>query len=102
MVLTRKEFIDALQSNTEEITGVRWCKEDCDALIEIFTTTVTRCLAKGEYPSIIGFGRFEVKNCCESSRPHPVTGEMIVRPAYKAPVFRPGATLKRAVKESQG
>ena len=100
MVLNRKEFIAALQSNTEEITGVRWCKEDCDALIDIFTTTVTRCLVKGEYPNIMGFGKFEVKDCCESSRPHPVTGEIMVHPAHKAPVFRPGETLKRAIKES--
>lgn len=101
-LMTRKEFIDALQSNTEEITGVRWCKEDCNALIDIFTVTVERCLVEGKSPNIVGFGRFEVKERQATRRLHPITGEFVELPAHRSPVFKPGAILKKSVnKESK-
>lgn len=100
-LMTRKEFIDALQSNTEEVTGVRWCKEDCDALIDIFTMTVERCLVEGKSPNIVGFGRFEVREYRATRRLHPTTGEFVELPARKSPTFRAGAVLKRRVNNEE-
>lgn len=98
MLMKRKEFVDALQEKTELVTGHRWNKEDCDALITIFTETVMDCLCEGKSPNIMGFGHFEVIDRLPHKTRHPVTKELIENPPTKTPVFRVGEEMRRRVK----
>lgn len=60
--------------------------------------TITRELANGERVVLTGFGTFEVKERGEREVKNPRTGEPVIVPAHKAPIFRPGTVLKEAVK----
>ena len=51
-------------------------------------------LKKGDKVQLVGFGSFEVKNKAERKGKNPRTGEAIVIPASKAPVFKAGKAFK--------
>ena len=54
-------------------------------------------MAKGEKVTLTGFGSFEVAQRNEREGLNPRTGEKITIGARKAPQFRPGSELKRAI-----
>jgi len=54
-------------------------------------------MAKGEKVTLTGFGSFEVAQRNEREGRNPRTGEKITIGARKAPQFRPGSELKRAI-----
>ena len=54
-------------------------------------------MAKGDKVTLTGFGSFEVAQRNEREGRNPRTGEKIMIGARKAPQFRPGSELKRAV-----
>ena len=54
-------------------------------------------MAKGEKVTLTGFGSFEVVQRNEREGRNPRTGEKITIGARKAPQFRPGSELKRAI-----
>ena len=56
-------------------------------------------LKKGEKVTLTGFGTFEVKQRAARKGTNPRTGETIKLPATKLPIFRAGATLKKAVRK---
>ena len=97
MKMTRKELIYALQEHSEKITGYRWCKSDCDYMIDIFTQTVTDCMAEGKEPTINGFGYFTFRAQPERVYKHPVTKVDCIVPAHTTPYFQAGSYLKKAV-----
>lgn len=59
---------------------------------------ISKALARGEEVALTGFGKFKVAQRKERAGVNPKTGEKIQIPARKAPVFKPGQTLKDAVK----
>lgn len=59
---------------------------------------ISKALSKGEEVVLTGFGKFKVSQRKERMGINPKTKEKIKIPARKAPVFRPGRTLKDAVK----
>ena len=58
---------------------------------------LTDALKRGENVTLPGFGTFMVKNRPERQGRNPHTGEMMIVPARKVPVFKPGRTLKSTV-----
>lgn len=54
-------------------------------------------MARGEKVTLTGFGAFEVAQRNEREGRNPRTGERITIAARKAPQFRPGSELKRAI-----
>lgn len=58
---------------------------------------ITDAVAQGEKVQIVGFGTFEVRERGEKKCKNPRTGEEMITPAKKAPVFKAGKALKDAV-----
>lgn len=66
--------------------------------VDACIAVVTKALKKGETVQLTGFGAFEtVKRAARTGR-NPATGKEIKIKASKAPKFKAGAVLKKAVK----
>ena len=72
-------------------------KKDCETALNAFTAEVEKALKAGDKVQLVGFGSFEVKSRAERTGRNPKTKEAIVIPASKAPVFKPGKSLKDAI-----
>ena len=66
--------------------------------INVLLDEISKALSRGEEVILTGFGKFKVAQRKERAGINPKTGEKIKIPARKAPVFKPGQTLKAAVK----
>jgi DNA-binding protein HU-beta len=73
-------------------------QKDADKALAAILDVVTEALAKGDKVQLTGFGTFEVRAKAAREAHNPRTGAAIKVPASKAPAFRAGATLKKAVK----
>ena len=72
-------------------------KKDAEMAINTVIDCITDAVAQGEKVQIVGFGTFEVRERGEKKCKNPRTGEEMITPAKKAPVFKAGKTLKDAV-----
>jgi len=89
--VTKQEFISKLaaQEGIEKKQAAVWA----DAVIK----AITDALVAGEKVQFVGFGAFEVRDRAEKKARNPQTGEELISPASKVPVFKPGKPLKDAV-----
>ena len=72
-------------------------KKDAEMAINTVIDCITDEVAQGEKVQIVGFGTFEVRERGEKKCKNPRTGEEMITPAKKAPVFKAGKALKDAV-----
>ena len=72
-------------------------KKDAEMAINTVIDCITDAVAQGEKVQIVGFGTFEVRERGEKKCKNPRTGEDLITPAKKAPVFKAGKALKDAV-----
>lgn len=73
-------------------------KTEAKRVLDTMLAIISESLAKDVKVSITGFGSFETRTSKARNGVNPRTGEKIVIPATKRPVFTAGAPLKRAVK----
>lgn len=73
-------------------------KKDATAAVDAVFASIQDTLAKGDKVQLIGFGNFEVRTRAARKGRNPQTGEEIEIPASKVPAFKPGKSLKDAVK----
>ena len=73
-------------------------KDATDAVDAVFSA-ITEALSKDEKVQVVGFGSFEVRSRAERKGRNPQTGDEIKIPATLIPAFRPGKTLKDAIKK---
>lgn len=66
--------------------------------VDASIAVITKALKKGEPVQITGFGTFEVAKRAARTGRDPATGKEIKIKASKAPKFKAGAVLKKAVK----
>lgn len=86
-----------LVANISEQFGLS--KKDCNEVLDLILSEITKALANGEKVSLVGFGTFSVKERAERTGVNPAKkGEKIIIPATKVPVFKAGNPLKEAVK----
>ncbi len=90
--MTKGEFIEKLAA------GTGTTKKDAEKYFDTTIKIITDILADGDSLSIVGFGKFGVKDRPERTGHNPVTGEEIVIPAARVPYFKPGSILKTSVK----
>lgn len=69
-------------------------KSDSAKALDALMDTITKTLAEGGEITLIGFGRFAVKERAERTGRNPRTGEPITIAAAKIPHFYPGKGLK--------
>lgn len=85
-----------LIQNVAEKTGLT--KKDSTAAVDAVFSSIQESLVKGEKVQLIGFGNFEVRHRAARKGRNPQTNEEITIPASDVPAFKPGKTLKDAVK----
>ncbi len=73
-------------------------KAAAEKALNAFVESVTSSLKRGEKVSLVGFGTFEVATRAARKGRNPRTGEELHIPASKTPRFRPGKSLKEAVR----
>lgn len=89
--MNKKEFIEAIADKTGK------SKVETTDFVEAFVSTVEETLVSGDSIRLIGFGTFEVRERGARTSRNPRTGEKIEVAASKAPAFKAGASLKKAV-----
>lgn len=72
-------------------------KKNAEVYVNSIISAITDALVSGEKVSIVGFGTFEVRDRKEKRVVNPKTKQMMTAPAFKAPAFKAGQTLKNAV-----
>lgn len=90
--MSKSELIKALS----EKTGLK--KVEANAFVEAFVETVQEELVKGGDVTLVGFGKFSVRERAERVGRNPQTDEKLVIPAHKVPVFKAGKVLKDLIK----
>lgn len=73
-------------------------KSQAKAALDAMTEAVSEHLAQGDKVTLTGFGSFEVRERQARTGIKPGTNERIEIAASRTPAFRPGASLKSAVK----
>ena len=79
-----------------EAAGVS--KKDTEQVLNAFFSTVQETLKQNDKVQIPGFGSFEVRERAARQGRNPHTGEAIEIAAAKVPAFKPGKSLKDAVR----
>ena len=87
----KAQLIDSMAG----MTGLT--KADTERSLEAFVKSVTTSIQKNEEVKLVGFGTFSVSDRKERTGRNPQTGEELLIPARKVPVFRPGKELKSSV-----
>lgn len=89
--MSKKSIVSAVASST----GLT--QTDADKAVSAVLDAITSELSKGEKVSLPGFGTFEVRSRAARTGRNPQTGAEIKIAASKAPAFKAGAGLKKAV-----
>lgn len=89
--MTKAELVSAIASKAEI------SKAAAEKALNGFISAVTEALKKGNKVALVGFGTFEVVKRAARKGRNPRTGQEIKIKASKAPKFRPGKALKKAV-----
>ena len=90
--MNKTELVEAI-AKTAGLT-----KADADRAVKAAIEVITKALKKGDVVQITGFGTFGVAKRAARNGRNPATGKAIKIPATKAPKFKAGALLKKAVK----
>ena len=90
--MNKTEFVEAVAKEAKA------SKAAANELVNAVVAVVTKALKKGESVQITGFGTFGVAKRAARKGRNPATGKEIKIAASKAPKFKAGAVLKKAVK----
>lgn len=88
--MTKQGLVDIIA------TKAQTTKKTAETCLDAYNEAVIEAIEKGLSVQLIGFGTFKVKTRAARKGRNPQTGEAIDIPAKTVPVFRPGATMKRA------
>ncbi|MFN7781879.1 MAG: HU family DNA-binding protein [Lysobacterales bacterium] len=89
--MNKAELVAAIADHAE------LTKTQAAAVVDAFTTTVTKALKKGDTVTLVGFGTFSVRKRAAREARNPRTGETIKLKASKVPVFKAGKAFKDAI-----
>lgn len=89
--MTKTELISAVAQKAE------LTKKDSEKAVTAVFDAITEALAAGDSVSLVGFGKFEIKDRKEKMGINPRTKEPMKIAASKLPAFKAGKALKDAV-----
>ena len=89
--MNKAELVTAIAEHAE------LTKTQAAAVVDAFTSTITKALKKGDTVTLVGFGTFSVRKRAAREARNPRTGETIKLKASKAPVFKAGKAFKDAM-----
>ncbi len=90
--MTKAELINKIAAKA------KISKKAANIALNTFVDSVTASLKRGDRVALVGFGTFSVAKRKARIARNPRTGETINVPARKAPKFKPGRELKKAIK----
>lgn len=90
--MTKEDIVEAV------VKATAMTKKDASEALNVILEEITKILSKGGEVTLTGFGTFRVGSRAARKGRNPKTGEEIHIPASKSPKFKPGKTLKDAVK----
>ncbi len=90
--MNKAEYVSTIAEAT------RVTKTQTALVVDASIAVITKALKKGESVQITGFGIYEVTKRAARTGRNPTTSKAIKIPASKAPKFKAGAVLKKAVK----
>ncbi|PGT89971.1 HU family DNA-binding protein [Bacillus thuringiensis] len=93
--MNKTELINAVAEKAE------LTKKDATKSVDAVFDSILEALKTGDKVQLIGFGNFEVRERAERKGRSPQTGEELLIPATKVPAFKPGKSLKDAVKSGK-
>ena len=86
--MNRQQIVDAVAS---EVGVTKKLAED---VINSFLNTVQEDVSSGNKVQLMGFGSWELKERAQRVGKNPRTGEKVIVPACKSPVFKPAKVWK--------
>ncbi|MBQ7593497.1 MAG: HU family DNA-binding protein [Synergistaceae bacterium] len=90
--MTKAELIDGI------VAKLQARKKDVAQVVDEVFAEIQGALAKGDKCTFVGFGVFEVRERAAREGRNPQDpSKVVIIPAKKVPVFRPGKDLKDAV-----
>ena len=89
--MTKKELVEEVAKDAEISQAA------AQRAIDSMTANIKKSLKKGDHVSLVGFGRFSVKQRAARKGRNPQTGEELQIKARKVVKFNPGQPLKDAV-----
>ena len=92
--MTKAEFINKMHEHNSNETS----KVQTEKALTAFLAAMTEALASGETVTFTGFGSFSVAQRAARQGRNPRTGQPVNIAASKAVKFKPGKSLKEAVK----
>jgi DNA-binding protein HU-beta len=90
--MTKAELIEKIAAKA------KISKKAANIALNTFVDSVTVALKRGDRVALVGFGTFSVAKRKARIARNPRTGESINVPARKAPKFKAGRELKKAIK----
>ncbi len=90
--MTKAELIEKIAAKA------KISKKAANVALNTFVSSITTALKKGDRVTLVGFGTFSVTKRKARTARNPRTGEPIRVPARKAPKFKAGSFLKKAVR----
>ena len=72
-------------------------KKQTDSIIDLFFTSITDALSRGENVELRGFGSFRVRHRPPRQGRNPKTGAQVSLPAKCVPFFKTGKDLRKLV-----
>jgi len=90
--MTKAELIEKIAAKA------KISKKAANVAINTFVSATTNALKKGERVALVGFGTFSVAKRKARTARNPRTGETINVPARRAPKFKAGRELKKAIR----
>ena len=94
--MTKAELIDAI------VTKLDMRKKDVAPVVDEVFAEIQGALAKGDKCTFVGFGVFEVRERAAREGRNPQDpSKVVLIPAKKVPVFRPGKELKEKVLDAK-
>ena len=89
--MTKADLIDIVAQEAD------FSRRQAGEVVASFLRLITDSLRKGEKAQLTPFGIFEVRSRKKREGRNPLTGESLMIPARKTPVFRAGKALRIAV-----
>ncbi|EIT85760.1 DNA-binding protein HU [Fictibacillus macauensis ZFHKF-1] len=90
--MRKQDLVDAVRSATS------MNKKESLLAVEAVLESITNALKQGDSVQLIGFGTFETRSRNARKGRNPSTGEEIMIAASNVPAFKPGKSLKEAVR----
>ncbi|HDR7494923.1 TPA: HU family DNA-binding protein [Bacillus cereus] len=89
--MNKTELIQKVASET----GLK--RPQASLAVDTVLESIQQALQNGDNVQLIGFGTFEVRERAAREGRNPNTGESLIIPAKKAPAFKAGKQLKKAI-----